>query len=290
MKGIILAGGHGTRLYPTTKTVSKQLLPVYDKPAIYYPLSILMLAGLRDILIISTPTDLPMIEDHLGDGSDLGIKLSYLVQDKPEGIAQAFILAEEFIDKQSCCLILGDNIFYGHELPKLIGEETSITEGATIFAYHVQDPERYGIVEFDASGKVIDIVEKPKVPKSHWAVTGLYFYDHNVVEYAKSLKPSARGELEITDLNKIYLQNNTLKAKSLSRGVAWLDIGTHESLLMSSTFVHAVEQRQGLKIGCIEEVAFQKGYITKSELEVLAEKYPNSSYGTYLRNLIKFPF
>lgn len=288
MKGIVLAGGSGTRLYPSTKSVSKQLLPVYDKPTIYYPTSILMLAGIKDILIISTPRDLPMIQDLMGDGSQLGVKFSYAVQAKPEGIAQAFLIGEKFIDGEGCALILGDNLFYGHDVPKMLEDAMNQPNGATVFAYHVHDPERYGVVEFNKNGQAVSIEEKPKVPKSNWAVTGLYFYDKQVTSLVKTMKPSARGELEITDLNRIYLQQNLLSVKTMGRGVAWLDTGTHESLLSSSQFVQTIEERQGLKIACLEEIAFLKGFISRDQLSKIAEQYPNSSYGTYLRNLIKY--
>ena len=288
MKGIVLAGGSGTRLYPSTKSVSKQLLPVYDKPTIYYPISILMLAGISEILIISTPRDLPMIENLMGDGSDLGVKFSYAVQPKPEGIAQAFLIAESFLAGEPCALILGDNLFYGHDVPKMLAEAMSTPNRATVFSYHVNDPERYGVVEFDSAGKAISIEEKPKVPKSNWAVTGLYFYDKNVVDYVRMQKPSARGELEITDLNRKYLELGKLSVKTMGRGVAWLDTGTHESLLSSSQFVQVIEERQGLKIACLEEIALLKGFIDRQQFQKLAEAYPNSSYGVYLRNLLKF--
>lgn len=288
MKGIVLAGGTGTRLYPSTKSVSKQLLPVYDKPTIYYPISILMLAGIRDILIISTPRDLPMIQDLMGDGSHLGVKFSYEAQPKPEGIAQAFLIGEKFIQNQACALILGDNLFYGHDVPQMLEHAMSKPQGATVFAYHVHDPERYGVVEFDKSGQAITIEEKPKEPKSNWAVTGLYFYDKQVTEMAKNLKPSKRGELEITDLNRKYLEQGQLQVTCMGRGVAWLDTGTHESLLSSSQFVQTIEERQGLKIACLEEIAWHKKFITSEQLTKLVEQYPNSSYGTYLRNLVKF--
>lgn len=288
MKAIILAGGSGTRLYPSTKSISKQLLPVYDKPTIYYPLSVLMLAGIKDILIISTPRDLPMIEDLLLDGASLGIKISYAPQAKPEGIAQAFLIGEKFINNQSCGLILGDNIFYGNEVPKLVEQAASLKKGASVFAYHVTDPERYGVVEFDQNNLAKSIEEKPKNPKSNWAVTGLYFYDSNVVSYTQKLKPSHRGELEITDLNRIYLEKGELNVNIFGRGVAWLDTGTHESLLSSSMFVQTIEQRQGLKIACLEEIAYFKGFINRQQFTQLAEKYPNSSYGNYLRQILKY--
>lgn len=287
MKAIVLAGGSGSRLYPSTKSLSKQLLPVYDKPTIYYPISTMMLAGLRDILIISTPRDIPMIQDLLGDGSDIGVKFSYAIQPEPKGISQAFLIGEKFINGDSCALILGDNLFYGNDLPQHMREATLQKTGATVFAYHVNDPERYGVVEFNKSGKAVSIEEKPAEPKSNWAVTGLYFYDSKVVEYVKSLKPSKRGELEITDLNKIYLEKGDLSVKTLGRGTAWLDTGTHESLLSSSTFVQTIELRQGLKIACLEEIAFLMGYITLEQLSALAEKYPASTYGVYLKNLVK---
>ena len=290
MKSIVLAGGSGTRLYPSTKAVSKQLLPVYDKPTIYYPISVMMLAGIRDILIISTPRDLPLIEDLMGDGSNLGVRFQYAVQPKPEGIAQAFLVGEKFIDNSPCGLILGDNIFFGHDVPKQVeaaAQSAQNQSGATVFAYHVPDPERYGVVQFDKTHKAIHIEEKPKVPKSQWAVTGLYFYDSDVVRNTRTLKPSARGELEITDLNRIYMEKGQLNVKKFGRGVAWLDTGTHDSLLSSSLFVQTVEQRQGLKIGCLEEIAFSKGFIDLHQFARLAENYPKGSYGDYLRNLLK---
>lgn len=288
MKGIVLAGGSGSRLYPATKSLSKQILPIYDKPTIYYPLSILMLAGIKEILIISTPRDLPMIKDLLGDGSQIGIQLSYAEQAKPEGIAQAFIIGEKFIGQDSVTLILGDNIFYGHDVPSQLEKATANRRGASVFAYHVQDPERYGVVELDANKKAVSIEEKPKMPKSNWAVTGLYVYDNQVVQMAKNLKPSARGELEITDINRLYMQQQELSVQLLGRGVAWLDTGTHESMLSSSLFVQTIEQRQGLKIACLEEIAWNKGFISKQQFQSLAESYPASSYGVYLRNLLKF--
>ncbi|TAE32781.1 MAG: glucose-1-phosphate thymidylyltransferase [Alphaproteobacteria bacterium] len=288
MKGIILAGGSGTRLAPLTRTMSKQLLPIYDKPMIYYPLSTLMQAGIRDILIISTPRDIPMIQALLGDGSNLGISLSYIEQPSPDGIAQAFILGASFIGSEPVCLILGDNIFYGHTLAEQTIKASQLGAGATVFAYQVHDPERYGVVEFDAQGKALSIEEKPTHPRSSWAVTGLYFYDNHVIEIAKSLTPSARGELEITDVNKAYMAQGSLTVELLGRGVAWLDTGTFASLLAAGQFVHTIEQRQGQKIACIEEIAYLKGFITKAQLLTLAEqtgqaRNPSSgTYGSYL--------
>jgi glucose-1-phosphate thymidylyltransferase len=287
MKGILLAGGSGSRLWPTTKSISKQLLPVYDKPTIYYPLSTLMLAGIKEILIISTPRDLPIIEDLLGTGAELGLKLSYKVQEKPEGIAQAFLLADNFLSGSPACLVLGDNIFYGHDITVQLEEAAKLNSGSVVFAYHVHDPERYGVVEFDSNGTAKSIEEKPKAPKSNWAVTGLYFYDGSVCERAKKLKPSARGELEITDLNKAYLSEGKLKVEKFGRGVAWLDTGTHESLLQSSLFVQTIEDRQGLKIACLEEIALFKKFISKDDFMKLAEHSPKSGYGEYLRKLAK---
>mgnify|MGYP003977185265 FL=1 len=286
-KGIILAGGSGTRLYPVTHTISKQLLPVYDKPMIYYPLTILMLGDIREILIISTPQDLPQFKNLLGDGSQWGLKLSYKEQPSPDGLAQAFILGEDFIGDDVSTLILGDNIFYGHDLKNLLYSAHARESGATVFAYHVNDSERYGVAEFNTDNQVISLEEKPKQPKSNYAVTGLYFYDQKVVELANNLKPSARGELEITDLNKLYLDNNELFVEMMDRGYAWLDTGTHVSLLDAGQFISTIENRQGLKVACPEEIAYRNQWITKTDLEALAQPLLKNQYGEYLLNLIK---
>ncbi len=285
MKGIILAGGAGTRLYPITRSISKQIIPVYDKPMIYYPLSVLMLAGIREILIISTPADIKLYEELFGTGEQLGLKISYKIQPSPDGLAQAFILGEEFIGDDNVCLILGDNIFYGYNFRAILEESAQLNDGAIVFGYYVNDPQRYGVVEFNAEKKVISIEEKPQNPKSNYAVTGLYFYSNDVVKKAKSLKPSARGELEITDLNRLYLEENRLNVKLLGRGFAWLDTGTHDSLLQASNFIATIEQRQGLKVSCIEEIAYKKGFISREQLIELAQPLSKNQYGEYLLRL-----
>ena len=287
MKGIILAGGSGTRLYPLTQATSKQLLPIYDKPMIYYPLSILMNAGIKEILIISTPTDTPRFEELLGDGSQFGIHLQYKVQPSPDGLAQAFLLGEEFIAGDSCAMVLGDNIFHGHGLTKRLRAAAAKESGATVFGYYVDDPERFGVVEFDKDGKAVSIEEKPQQPKSNYAVTGLYFYDNRVVEYAKSIKPSARGELEITDLNRIYLENGDLEVTLLGQGFTWLDTGTHESLVDATNFVHTVETHSHRKIACLEEIAYLNGWISKEELQKACELYQKNQYGKYLKDVLE---
>lgn len=284
-KGILLAGGSGTRLYPVTQVVSKQLLPVYDKPMVYYPLSVLMLAGIRDILVISTPQDTPRFQRLLGDGAQWGIRLSYCVQPSPDGLAQAFLLGEEFINGEACALVLGDNIFYGHGLPDMLVRAAAQARGATVFAYHVQDPERYGVVTFDKSGRAVGLEEKPAQPKSNFAVTGLYFYDAQVVTLARTLRPSARGELEITDLNRLYLEQGTLRVEQMQRGYAWLDTGTHDSMLEAGNFIQTIERRQGMKISCPEEIAWRRGFITLEDMEALARPLAKSGYGQYLLRL-----
>ena len=287
MKGIILAGGSGTRLHPVTKVVSKQLLPVYDKPMIYYPLSTLMLTGIQEILIISTPADLPRFKELFEDGSNLGLSISYKIQEEPNGLAEAFIIGADFIGKDSVALVLGDNIFYGHDLPGLLKKAVNQRSGATVFGYYVRDPERYGVVEFNEEGKAVSIEEKPAAPKSNYAVVGLYFYDNDVVDIAANLKPSPRGELEITDVNKIYLEKNQLKVELMGRGYAWLDTGTHQSLIDATMYVKTVEERQGLKISCIEEIAYYMGYIDEIQLRKLAEPLVKSGYGQYLLDLLE---
>lgn len=287
MKGIILAGGSGTRLYPITKGISKQLIPIYDKPMIYYPLSTLMLAGITDILVISTPEYTPLFEQLLGDGSDIGVSLTYKVQEKPNGLAEAFILGADFIGDDSVCLILGDNIYYGSGLSKLVQEAAQKTNGATVFGYHVNDPERFGVVEFDDNMKALSIEEKPENPKSNYAVTGLYFYDNTVVEKAKNLKPSDRGELEITDINKLYLDEGKLDVKLMGRGYAWLDTGTHDSMMEAASFIATIQKRQNLKVACLEEIAYRMGYINKEKLVELAQPMKKNDYGQYLLRLAK---
>ncbi len=282
MKGIILAGGSGTRLYPITKSISKQIIPVYDKPMIYYPLSVLMLAGIRDILIISTPKDLPLYKDLFGNGNQLGLNISYEEQASPDGLAQAFIIGEEFIGNSPVCMILGDNLYYGYEFSKQLEASAKLTEGALVFGYHVKDPERYGVAEFDENGLVKSLEEKPEIPKSNYAVTGLYFYDNTVVQKAKSLKPSKRGELEITDLNLLYLKENKLSLQVLGRGIAWLDTGTHDSMLQASNYIATIEQRQGLKVACLEEIAYRNGFISREQLLDLAKPLLKNQYGEYL--------
>ena len=286
-KGIILAGGSGTRLHPVTQAVSKQLMPIYDKPMIYYPLSALMLAGLRDILIISTPQDTPRFQDLLGDGAKWGLNLQYAVQPSPDGLAQAFIIGRDFISDDHAALVLGDNVFYGHELQQLLERAHARRDGATVFAYPVSDPERYGVVEFDASGRAVSLEEKPKVPRSRYAVTGIYFYDNDVIEIAKDLKPSPRGELEITDLNRVYLERGRMSVELMGRGMAWLDTGTHDSLLEAAQFVQTIERRQGLKVCCPEEIAYRQGFIDAAQVERLAAPLAKSGYGKYLKDMLK---
>ena len=287
MKGIILAGGSGTRLHPVTQSISKQLLPIYDKPMIYYPLSALLLAGIRDILVISTPRDTPRFEELLGDGQQWGINLSYAIQPSPDGLAQAFLIGEEFLAGEGCCLVLGDNIFYGHDFAKALSSAAKQPSGATVFAYAVSDPERYGVVEFDSTGKAISLEEKPVKPRSRYAVTGIYFYDNQIVDVAKQIKPSPRGELEITDVNRWYLDRGQLRTELLGRGLAWLDTGTHDSLLQASNFIQTIEHRQGLKVACPEEICYRQGFITRDQLEALAAKMGKSTYANYLRNLLQ---
>ncbi|MFU8069957.1 glucose-1-phosphate thymidylyltransferase RfbA [Klebsiella pneumoniae] len=287
MKGIVLAGGSGTRLYPITKGTSKQLLPIYDKPMVYYPISVLMLAGIRDILIITTPEDMPGFKRLLGDGSQFGVRFSYKVQPSPDGLAQAFLIGEEFIDGDRCALVLGDNIYFGESFGKKLESVVKRTTGATVFGYQVMDPERFGVVEFDETNKAISLEEKPTIPKSNWAVTGLYFYDNQVVEMAKKVKPSHRGELEITTLNEMYLESGNLHVEKLGRGFAWLDTGTHESLLEASQFIHTIEQRQGFKVACLEEIAYRKGWLNTEEVLAQAKLLAKTQYGKYLLNLVE---
>jgi glucose-1-phosphate thymidylyltransferase len=289
MRGIVLAGGSGTRLYPITRVVSKQLLPLYDKPMIYYPLSVLLLAGIREILVISTPHDLPLFQRLMDDGSQWGISFTYAVQPRPEGLAQAFIIGRDFVGNGNICMILGDNIFYGQGLSRQLGEARAREKGATVFGYWVKDPQRYGVVDFDQNGRVLDIEEKPKAPKSNYAVTGLYFYDNRVLDIASGLKPSARGELEITDINRAYLSMGELLVERLGRGIAWLDTGTHETLMQASNFIEVIEHRQGLKVACVEEIAYRMGYIDAAQVERLAADYQNNNYGRYLLDLIDKP-
>ena len=289
MKGIVLAGGSGTRLYPVTHALSKQLLPVYDKPMVYYPLSVLMLAKIEDILIITTPEDVDRFRQLLGDGSQWGIRLSYAVQPKPEGLAQAFLLGKDFLAGEGCCLVLGDNIFFGHDLPRILERAAARDHGASVFAYPVSDPERYGVVEFNAQGQVVSVEEKPQHPRSNYAITGIYFYDKQIVSVAEQIKPSPRGELEITDVNRVYMERGELNVELLSRGFAWFDTGTHDSLLEAANFIHTIEHRQGLKIACPEEIAYRQGWISAAQLEATAARIGKSSYAGYLRKLLKEP-